>query len=180
MMDFFDDPAFIQELFEFTLQMGLQFARAQVEAGVDLIGVGDAAASLVGPQIYEQYVWSYEKRLVEGVHAMGARVRMHICGNINAILEKVGELNCDIVDLDFMVPVADARQAMGDDQILLGNIDPVRVVREGTPESIKAAISKCHEEAGPRFIVGAGCEIPRGTPAANLRAMTDYARAHTP
>jgi len=180
MMDFFDDPDFIQELFEFTLQMGLQFARAQVEAGVDLIGVGDAAASLVGPQIYEQYVWSYEKRLIEGLHAMGARVRMHICGNINAILEKVGKLNCDIVDLDFMVPVADARQAMGADQILLGNIDPVRVVREGTPDSIKAAIAKCHEEAGPRFIVGAGCEIPRGTPKANLRALTDYARTHTP
>ena len=29
--------------------MGLEFARAQVDAGVDLIGVGDAAASLVGP-----------------------------------------------------------------------------------------------------------------------------------
>ncbi len=69
---------------------------------------------------------------------------------------------------------------MGDDQILLGNIDPVRVVREGTPDSIKAAIAKCHEEAGPRFIVGAGCEIPRGTPKANLRALTDYARTHTP
>ncbi len=106
MLDFFDDPAFVQELFEFTLQMGLQFARAQMEAGVDLIGVGDAAASLVGPQIYEQFVWSYEKRLIEGLHAMGARVRMHICGNINAILEGIGKLNCDIVDLDFMVPVA--------------------------------------------------------------------------
>ena len=108
MMDFYDDPAFVQELFEFALQTGLQFARAQVEAGVDLIGVGDAAASLLGPQIYEQYVWSYEKRLVEGLHAMGARVRLHICGNTNSILEGIGRLNCDIVDLDFMVPVADA------------------------------------------------------------------------
>jgi MtaA/CmuA family methyltransferase len=180
MMDFFDDPDFIHELFEFTLQMGLQFARAQVEAGVDLIGVGDAAASLVGPQIYEQYVWSYEKRLVEGLHDMGARVRMHICGNINAILEKVGQLNCEIVDLDFMVSVADARQAMGEDQILLGNIDPVRVLREGTPDSVTAAIAACHHQAGPRYIVGAGCEVPRGTPPENLRALTEYARRHTP
>ena len=180
MMDFYDDSDFIHELFEFTLQMGLQFARAQVEAGIDLIGVGDAAASLLGPQIYEQFVWSYEKRLVEGLHAMGARVRLHICGNINAILEKVGQLNCDIVDLDFMVPVADARQAMGDDQILLGNIDPVRDLREGSPESISAAIATCHQEAGPRYIVGAGCEVPRGTPPENVRALTQYARSHTP
>ncbi len=180
MMDFFDDPDFVHELFEFTLQMGLQFARAQVEAGIDLIGVGDAAASLVGPQIYEQFVWSYEKRLVEGLHAMGARVRLHICGNINAILDKVGQLECDIVDLDFMVSVADARRAMGEDQILLGNIDPVRVLREGTPESIQEAIAKCHEQAGPRYIVGAGCEVPRSTPPENLRALTQYARSHVP
>jgi MtaA/CmuA family methyltransferase len=180
MMDFFDDPDFIHELFEFTVQLGLQFARAQVEAGIDLIGVGDAAASLVGPQIYEQYVWSYEKRLVEGLHAMGARVRLHICGNTNAILEKVGQLGCDIVDLDFMVPVADARQAMSEEQILLGNIDPVRVLKEGTPESIQAAIARCHEEAGPRYIVGAGCEVPRGTPPENLRALCQYARSHAP
>jgi MtaA/CmuA family methyltransferase len=180
MMDFFDDPDFVHELFEFALQMGLQFARAQVEAGIDLIGVGDAAASLVGPQIYEQFVWSYEKRLVEGLHAMGARVRLHICGNINAILDKVGQLDCDIVDLDFMVSVADARRAMGEDQILLGNIDPVRVLREGTPESIQEAIAKCHAQAGPRYIVGAGCEVPRGTPPENLRALTQYARSHVP
>ncbi len=27
---------------------------------------------------------------------------------------------------------------------------------------------------------GAGCEVPRGTPAENLRAMIEYAHGHTP
>jgi MtaA/CmuA family methyltransferase len=180
MMDFFDDASWVQELFEFTLELGVRFARAQVEAGVELIGIGDAAASLVGPQIYEQFVWPYEKRLVEQIHALGARVRLHICGNISALLEPIGRLGCDIVDLDFMVPVDQARQAMGDDQILLGNIDPVRVLKNGTPESVTAAIAQCHQHAGPRYIVGAGCEVPRGTPPPNLQALTQYARATEP
>lgn len=177
MIDFFDDPGFVRDLFEFTLQLGIRFARAQIEAGVDLIGVGDAAASLIGPQFYEEFVWPYEKRLVEELHALGTRVRLHICGNICAILEPIGRLECDIVDLDFMVPVAQARQAMGDDQILLGNIDPVRVLRQGTPELVTASIDRCHQEAGHRYIVGAGCEIPRGTPPENIRALTNYARS---
>jgi uroporphyrinogen-III decarboxylase len=75
MLDFYDDPGFVHELFEFVLQMGLRFARAQIEAGVDLMGVGDAAASLVGPQIYRDFVWAYEKRLVDGLHDMGCKVR---------------------------------------------------------------------------------------------------------
>jgi len=176
MLDFYDDPDFVRDLFEFTLEMGLRFARAQVEAGVELMGVGDAAASLIGPQLYEEFVWPYEKRLIEGLHDMGTKVRLHICGNINAILEPIGRLGCDIVDLDFMVPVADARKAMGPDQVLLGNIDPVRVLRHGTPESITEAIAQCHRDAGERYIVSAGCEVPRGTPRENGSALTEYAR----
>lgn len=180
MMDFFDDPTFVQHLFEFTLQMGLQFARAQVEAGVDLVGVGDAAASLVGPEFYREFVWPYEKRLVDELHALGTRVRLHICGNTTAILEPIGQLGCDIVDLDFMVPMDKARQAMGPEQVLLGNLDPVRVLRGSTPELIEAAVAQCHRQTRPRYIVGAGCEVPRATPAANLRALTQYARSTTP
>src|SRR4051794_8295444 len=43
MLDFFDDPALVRDLFGFAVEMELRFAKAQVEAGVDLIGIGDAA-----------------------------------------------------------------------------------------------------------------------------------------
>jgi MtaA/CmuA family methyltransferase len=180
MTDFFDDPAFVRDLFEFVIEMELRFARAQVEAGIDLMGVGDAAASLVGPRIYEEFVWPYEKKLVDGLRALGTRVRLHICGNTRRILGGMGRLGCEIVDLDYPSPLADGRTQMGPSQVLLGNLNPVTVVRDGTPESVTAAIAECHRQAGPRFIVGAGCEIPRGTPEANLRALTNYAQAHRP
>ncbi len=180
MLDFYDDPAFIRDLFDFILEMELRFAKAQVDAGADWIGLGDAAASLVGPQIYEEFIWPYEKKLVDGLHAMGTRVRLHICGNISRILDGIGRLGCDIVDIDFLVSLAQAREAMGPDQVLLGNIDPVAVLRNGTPEGITAAIAQCHREAGSRYIVSAGCEVPRDTPPENLLALRDYARSHQP
>jgi MtaA/CmuA family methyltransferase len=179
MTDFYDAPAFVRDLFEFVLEMDLRFARAQMEAGADLIGVGDAAASLVGPAIYDEFVWPYEKKMVEGLHAMGARVRLHICGNTRRILAGMGRLGCEIVDLDYMVPVAQARAAMGPQPVLLGNLDPVRALRDGTPESVTAAVAECHRQAGPRYIVGAGCEVPRGTPPENVRALSQYARTHS-
>jgi MtaA/CmuA family methyltransferase len=180
MLDFYDDPAFVRDLFDFAVEMGIRFAKAQVSAGVDLIGVGDAAASLVGPQIYEELVWPYEKKLCDALHEMGTRIRLHICGNIGRILEPIGRLGCDFVDVDYMVTVAEARQAMGPDQVLAGNIDPVSVLRNGNPESITEAIGACHSEAGDRYIVGAGCEVPRDTPRENLSALRDYARSQRP
>ena len=176
MLDFYEDPVFVTDLFEFVLELGLRFARAQIEAGVDIIGVGDAAASLVGPALYEEYVWPYEKRLIDGIHGMGGRVRLHICGNTQPLLALIGKLNCAIVDLDYMVPMEEARQAMGPKQILLGNLDPVAILRNGTPESVRAAASSCYRQTGPRHIVGAGCEVVRDTPLENLRAYHDFAR----
>jgi MtaA/CmuA family methyltransferase len=179
MTDFYDDPAFVRDLFEFVVEMELRFARAHVEAGIDLMGVGDAAASLVGPAIYEEYVWPCEKKLIDGVHALGACVRLHICGNTRRILAGMGRLGCEIVDLDYMVPIAEGRAKMGPNQVLLGNLDPVRALRAGTPESVTAAVAECHQQAGPRYIVGAGCEIPRDTPPENVRALAEYAQART-
>lgn len=176
MMDFYEDPQFVQDLFAFVVELELLFARAQVEAGAEIIGVGDAAASLIGPDLYEEYVWPYEMKLVQGLRDMGARVRLHICGNTTPILAGMGRLGCDIVDLDYPAPMGLARQAMGPRQTLLGNIDPVSVLRDTSPEAVFEAIAQCHRDAGSPYIVSAGCEVPRGTPPEHLRAMLRYAR----
>jgi MtaA/CmuA family methyltransferase len=180
MLDFFDDPAFVRDLFAFVVELELRFAREQLKVGADMIGVGDAAASLVGPQIYEEFVWPYERKLVDGIHALGGKVRLHICGNTRRILEGIGQLGCDIVDLDSMAPIFEARQKMGLHTILLGNLNPVTVLRNGDPAGVTAAIAECHRQAGAPFIVGAGCEVPRDTPPENLRALCAYAHTHQP
>jgi len=178
MLDFADDPQFVNDLMDFAVRMEVRFAAAQVAAGATLMGIGDAAASLVGPRIYQQFVLGWEQRLVEQIHALGVPARLHVCGNTKRIVRGMGETKCEIVDLDFLTPISDARAAMGADQVLLGNLDPVRTLRDGTPESIYAALAECHSHAGARYIVGAGCEVPRGTPEENMRAMARYAAEH--
>jgi len=176
MTDFIDDPDFVRELFDFNVRMATAFAKAQIEAGCDIIGVGDAAASLVGPRIYRDFVFPYEKQLIDNIHALGGRVRLHICGNISRSLKEVGQLDFDMIDLDSMVSIEKSRAEMSGDKILAGNLDPVQCLRNGTPQEITDAVAACHRAAGANFIVGAGCEVPRDTPPENLIAMRDYAR----
>ncbi len=179
MLDFFDDAPFVEALFDFTVRMEVAFARAQVEAGATLIGVGDAAASLVGPKIYAQYVLPRERELIAAIRAMGVPVRLHICGNTKRIVEGMGQTGAEIIDLDYPTPLGHARGAMRETQVLLGNIDPVRELRDGTPASVEAALAECYRQAGAAYICGAGCETPRGTPHANLDAMTRFARSRS-
>jgi uroporphyrinogen-III decarboxylase len=79
-----------------------------------------------------------------------------------------------------MVSLAKAREIMGPEQTLAGNIDPVAVLKNGNPESVIKAIGHCHRQASSRYIVAAGCEVPRGTPKANVYALRDFARSHRP
>ena len=180
MTDFIDDQAFVRDLFEFVVDMEIAFGRAQAAAGADLIGIGDAAASLVGPRIYNEFVLPYETKLIAGLREAGVLTRLHICGKTRSIAGGMGRTGADVIDLDYPTPLAQARSATGPDQVLLGNVDPVRVMQMGTAEQVTEAFAECHRQAGARYIVGAGCEIPRGTPFENVIAMCNYARTHEP
>jgi MtaA/CmuA family methyltransferase len=180
MFDFSDDPGFVEDLLDFATRMAIDFARAQVDAGVDIVGIGDAAASLVGPEIYEEVVWPHEKRLVDEIHGMGARVRLHICGNMRRSVGAMARLGADIVDLDSLVPLGAARAAAGPDQVLLGNLNPVTELMSSTPAEISRLLAERHAQAGSRWIVGAGCEIPVTTAHENVDALVAYARSTRP
>jgi MtaA/CmuA family methyltransferase len=176
MTDFYDDPLFVRELFEFVTELELRFAGEQAKAGADVIGIGDAAASLLGPALYEEFAWPFEKRLVDGIRALGVRTRLHICGDIRRNLRAIGRLGCDILDLDSLVPIRWARDQVGAEQVILGNLNPVKVMRDGSAAEVMSELEACHRAAGERYILGAGCEIPRGTPLENLRVFSEYAK----
>jgi MtaA/CmuA family methyltransferase len=180
MLDFFDDPPFVRGLFEFVVALEIEFARAQIAAGADIVGVGDAAASLVGPALYEEFVEPFEQKLLDGIRARGGRVRLHICGKTRRIFAGMARLKPEMIDLDWPAPMAEARREMGPEQVLAGNLDPVSLLRNATPERVEQEAAACHRAAGERYIAAAGCEVVRDTPEANLRALCSYAQTHAP
>jgi len=173
MMDLIDDEVFACELMDVCVEVGIAFARAQVEAGVDTVGIGDAVASLVSPLTYEKLIQPRERRIVQGIQSMGARVKLHICGNITHLLPGIADLGVDILDVDHMVKLSAVRDAVGDRVAIAGNVDPVACVMDGTPARIRNAVQGAYEEVGNPYIVNAGCEIPSRTPAENLRALCE-------
>lgn len=177
MTDFFDDPVFVEDLFGYVTDVAIAFARAQREAGAELMGVGDAPASLVGKAIFENTVAPFHTKLVAALRDMGYKTRSHICGNTSKICAKRASLGYDIIDIDSKVSLDQARSQMGPEAIILGNIPTVEVMERGTAEHVTAAAVDCHRACGERHIISAGCEVPRQTPLENMKALTDYAHS---
>jgi MtaA/CmuA family methyltransferase len=166
------DEAFVRDVLEFTLAVGISFAEAQVRAGAEMIGVGDAAASLISPRHYETLALPYETRLIQAIQKAGAKAKLHICGNTSHLLGLMPRTGADVINVDWMVDLKASRDAFGTRVCLKGNLDPVAWMLQATPEAIFA---KCREdvEVGGRtgYILSPGCEIAPETPGDNLRAM---------
>jgi uroporphyrinogen decarboxylase len=171
MFDLIDRPEMFHEAAEMITQNAIDFAVAQIQAGADTVGIGDAAASLIGTNLYEIHVLPFEKRLIDAIHEAGGLAKLHICGNISPIIALIAQTGADVVDVDWMVPLDDAREKVGGNITLCGNFDPTGVLLQGTPQLIADAAAECIEKAGARFILMPGCEIPPQSPEENIRAF---------
>lgn len=173
LIDLYDRPEWVDELLEICVQVEIAFAQAQVRAGADIIGLGDSVCSQVAPAMYRRFGLPYERRIFAAVHALGARTRLHICGNTARILEDMAHSGADIIDLDWMVDLDYAAQVFGERAAACGNQNPVGVMLQGTPEQVRTATLDGMRVGGERWISAAGCEIPDGTPVQNLKAQAE-------
>jgi len=182
MIDFTDDPTFVEDLMDFTAEVAIVYARAQIEAGADTIGMSDAAASMIGPRRYGKFLLPWQKRVLESIRAFSPDtiLRLHMCGTTDPLIDQMATLPIDIYELDSPVDLAAARAKLGPGRVILGNVATITDLLDGTPEQITEAAANCHRICGPFHIVGAGCELSPFTPIQNLRAMVRYAEEHTP
>jgi len=173
LMDLYEDTEFTTDLLEICLEQAILFARAQIAAGADIIGVGDAIASVAGPFAYQELALQYETRLLQAIREAGGMTKLHICGNTTPFLELLPAAFCDILDLDWMVPMDKAAGLFGDITCINGNYDPVSVLMQGNVRDIKNTVKSCTLMGGKKHTSAAGCEVPKNTPPANLMAVHD-------
>jgi MtaA/CmuA family methyltransferase len=173
MMDLFERPDWVNDLLEVITEVEIEFAVAQIKAGADIIGLGDAICSQISPEMYSEFALPYEKRIFDAIKKEGAIPRLHICGDTNALLPSMVGSGAAIIDLDWMVDINLAHEQHGDKISFCGNMDPVAVFLEGTKEEVYEATNLTVKKTKSKIISSAGCEIPIGTPAEILRSHND-------
>lgn len=172
LLKIFMEPGFVRRLIDRTMATARSFARAQVEAGCSIIGVGDAICSQISVENYRDFVKEKHRELFGYIQSLGAKVKLHICGNITHLLADIRDTCPDIVDIDWMVDMGTAREMLGAEITRCGNLDPVSVIRDLPADEVaRRSEQLCRSEEGRKFILSGGCEITVDTPAENLNAL---------
>ena len=82
----------------------------------------------------------------------------------------------DIIDIDWMVDIDQAREAFTGSAALCGNFDPVAIMLQSNSDRVKQAVLDCQNKGGKNYFSAAGCEIPDQTPEKNLLAQAETLR----
>jgi MtaA/CmuA family methyltransferase len=176
MMQLMMDPDFANRLMDKCMVTAKDFARAQIEAGCEIIGMGDAVCSQIDTDTYNDFVKERHRELIEYIHSLGGKIKLHICGDTSHLIPSYKGFNIDILDLDWQVDIDYVRSVLGEEVIIAGNINPV-LVQENSRDEV---FSLCHQlvkkYSTERFILSAGCEITVLTPPENLKAMNEARR----
>ena len=170
-----DDPPLAHRILDFLTGLVADFALAQLQAGAAMIGAGDAAASLISPEMYREFALPYERRICDAVHAAGGTVKLHICGNTSALLPDMIRSDADLFNVDHLVRFEAACATYGGARkCFKGNLNPVADMLQASPEECGRRARACVERAkGLPFMLSAGCEIPAGVSDAVFQAFCD-------
>jgi uroporphyrinogen decarboxylase len=175
------DPDLLNEIIGWFGDFQVEYARAMIDAGADLIGAGESSGYFMSPETFKRFVHGHEKRTYERIGALGAPVIVHCCGYVPQCIGFAPEVNPGgALHFDHQVNLEKAKKQIGDRMTLMGNIDTNRVLQLGSPKDVERACAKAIEAAAPGggFILSGGCEIPRDMPEENMRAMRRAVEEH--
>ena len=94
----------------------------------------------------------------------------------------MGQLEVQGLSLDSMVDFSLAVSRIPSEMVLIGNLDPVRIMMNGTQDSVRQAVRKLLDEMAPydNFILSTGCDLPQDVPLENIQAFMDEGRIYIP
>jgi [methyl-Co(III) methanol-specific corrinoid protein]:coenzyme M methyltransferase len=165
----------IRPFLEVGQKAGAALAKAMIDAGADMISVEDMTASpdLIAPKTYRDLEVEYQARVFEAIKVPKI---LHICGNVDNIVEYMGQTGAEILSLEPKADPVQARRKCGPRMILMGGVDTATTLFMKDAETVKAGAEESIE-AGIQ-ILAPGCAIAPGSPLENLLAMVEVAKQH--
>ena len=176
-----EDEEVIRHALEWTTEAHTRFALAQLKAGAHATSMGDAYASpnLVSPDMYRDFAFPYEQKVVENVRHTGMPYSVHICGDTNRIVPLMGQTGARILEVDWKVDMGAARKAVPEDVVLMGNLNPSDPLCLGTPDQVRQQAKDIIEATrGKGLILSSGCAMGANTKPENMEAMVASARLY--
>lgn len=154
----------------------MEYARLQIEAGVDAIQIFDSLGNYLGDEIFEAASGRWLRQIVS---ALSQEVPVIVFSKRPAGSWKIlSGLGAQVLGLDPGVPMGEARRFFSSGTALQGNLDPATMLKPC--EALKSATTTLLDSVQGRlgYIFNLGHGLPATTPVENIESLVEIVRSY--
>ena len=173
-------PEFLQEALAFFEDYQIQFGLDQIKAGADALWFGDCNGSghLISPDTYRGFAMEPARRVCQAYKDAGGMVIYHASEELSAMVDLQADVGFSILSVGPGIDLEEARRIADGRVCLSGNVDPIRILANGTPAQVREAVERTVRSVSVQggHVMNSGEMVPRHTPEANAEAFVQTAR----
>ena len=176
----FKKPAFVEKVVDFATDVLIHLYEPIVaDKTLEVISLADPTASgdLISKKQFEKFAVPYLKKFTDWAKSKGVHTLVHICGNTTDRLDLFPQTGASCISLDHKTDIAKAKEALHGKMCFGGNVDPVKVMLNGTVQDVENACKDIIKAAGTDggFVLMPGCDIPPTVPYENIQKFIQVA-----
>ena len=173
MISIYIEPETVALLLEKCTEFLLRYCQAIKQTGVAGVLMAEPAAGLLSNDDCRAFSSVHVRRIVEAVQDESFTVILHNCGNTGHCTPAMLATGAGGYHFGNRADMVEALRMCPDEVPVMGNIDPVAVLKQAVPEQVYAETFALLERTAdfPNFILSTGCDVSPHTPIENIEAF---------
>lgn len=169
----YEEPELVKKVLDKATDFLCGYAEAFKAAGACGVIMAEPAAGLLSPRLMEEFSTPYVSRICERAEDDHFMIMYHNCGNTVPLMNQIKAVDAGAYSFGNAIDLMEALKVIPQDRIVIGNIDPAGVLKNGNPETIRTETLHLLERCGmyPNFVIASGCDIPPQTSFENMDAF---------
>lgn len=170
----YQQPNLAHQLLDKITQSTINYLKAQVAAGADMIQIFDSWAGVLGQDKYNEFSLAYISKICDAIAPL-APVTV-FAKDAHFALADMTKLNCNTIGLDWTINPQDARIIIGNEKTLQGNADPCMLYAD--EKTIESEAKKMITAFGKqRYIANLGHGLYPDTDKNKVKYFIDCVKA---
>ncbi|HWS00639.1 MAG TPA: uroporphyrinogen decarboxylase family protein [Prolixibacteraceae bacterium] len=176
----YTEPESIHCLLDKCNRFILNYCTELKKTGCSGVVIAEPAAGLLSNEDCIEFSSEYIKKIVETLQDDTFLVILHNCGNTGHCTEAMLYTGANAYHFGNAIEMTEALKSCPSDKLILGNADPVGVLKLLPAAEVKAYISGLLNRTSgyDNFVLSTGCDLPPHVPAENIaaffEALKDY------
>lgn len=173
MMAMYVEPETVTLLLEKCTEFIMKYVAAMKQTGISGVIMAEPAAGLISNDDCLNYSSVYVKKIVDALQDDSFKIILHNCGNTGHCTEAMVASGAAGLHFGNRADMVEALKACPSDLPVMGNIDPVGIMKQSSPETVKAEVLALLEATAEydNFVLSSGCDVPPHIPFENIEAF---------